>query len=126
MSKIAQVKSIEAQLAALQAQLAELQADPEVKADQEFERELRQLLAKHNRSLVDVNRVLDPNYKTPKAPKANGAGPGVATNPKPKLRVWLNPHTQEKVESTHGNNKVLNGWRQKWGKDAVSSWKLPD
>lgn len=126
MSKIAQVKNIQAQLEALQAQLAALQADPEVKADQEFEAELRQLLAKHSRSLVDVNRVLDPNYKPAKAPKVNGAGPGVATNPSPKMRKWLNPHTQETIESTHGNNKVLNKWREQWGKEAVASWKQPD
>lgn len=127
MSKIAQVNGIKAQLAALQAQLDSLQADPEVKALQEFEKDLREVLAKHNRSLVDVNQIMDPNWKAPKGSSKNGgAGTGVATNPKPKLRVWLNPHTQEKIESTHGNNKVLNAWRQKWGKEAVASWKQPD
>lgn len=120
MSKIVQLRNAQAALAAAQAQLEALQGDPELVALQEFGNELRALLAKHNRSLVDVNLVLDENYRAPR-PKSTPAG--VSTNPNPVKRIWKNPHNGETVTATHGNHKVLNEWRQKWGKDAVASWK---
>ena len=121
MSKIVQLRKARATLAAAQAQLAALHDDPELKALQEFESELRALLAKHSRSLIDVNQILDENYKEPKAKTTTSA----STSPATVKRTWINPHNNEKITATHGNHKTLNAWRDKWGKDAVASWKQP-
>ncbi|MNN74567.1 hypothetical protein D3C81_1907770 [compost metagenome] len=107
-------------MAAAKAQLEALQDDPELKALQDFESELRDVLAKHKRSLVDVNLILDENYKPPKAPSPARVAAAVA-QPRP-LKTWKNPHNGEVVNSSHGNHKTLNAWRDKWGVDVVKSW----
>lgn len=38
------------------------------------------------------------------------------------LKVYLNPHTNERVETKGGNHKVLKAWKQKHGGDTVESW----
>jgi hypothetical protein len=125
MSKIVQLRLARAALAAAKAQLDALQDDPELKSLQVFESELRALLAKHSRSLVDVNQILDENYKAPKA-QATGAAKvakaAATTEGGRPTKTWVNPHTNEKIVSSHGNHTVLNEWRKKWGVEAVKGW----
>lgn len=121
-NKIVELRNARAALAAAEAQLAALQDDPELKRLQRFEDELRALMANHGRSLIDINQILDPNYKAPRQTTAQGQG---QTTGKALVQVWKNPHNNEEVRATHGNHKVLNEWRKKWGADAVKKWKKP-
>lgn len=121
MSKIVQLRMARAALAAAKAQLEALQHDPELKALQEFEVELRAVLAKHSRSLVDVNQILDEKYKAPKV-QVPGAAKAAAPGGAKSTKTWVNPHNNEKIVSSHGNHTVLNDWRKKWGADVVKSW----
>lgn len=122
MSKIVQLRLARAALAAAKAQLEALQGDPELKSLQEFETELRALLAKHSRSLVDVNQILDENYKAPKAQSSGAAKAAVVTPGGRPTKTWKNPHNGETIVSSHGNHTVLNEWRKKWGVEAVKGW----
>lgn len=120
MSLINELRKAEAAFEAAQARLESLKNSPELKSLQEFEQEIRAVMAKHSKSLVDVNALLDPNYKIPKAKdsaKPSGTKAKTRTG-----RTYTNPHTGERIDYLGGVNKQLEEWREKWGADVVKEW----
>ncbi|MDX9668741.1 histone-like nucleoid-structuring protein, MvaT/MvaU family [Pseudomonas sp. P8_250] len=129
-AKLNELRETRAALEAIQKKLAALEADPELRKHQQFEAELRALMGKFSMSLVDINQLLDINYKPPKpavkpAPAANdkaatGKKPGVKKTRS--TRTYTNPHNGETLVYVGGVNKILEEWKEKWGADTVKGW----
>jgi len=122
MSKLAEFKALEAKLAEQLAQLDALKNDGQLKREIEFEGKLNALLAEYGFSLPEVISILDPQaFKGPTpltTPSKQGQGQRRARTPK----VYINPHTHERVETKGGNHKVLKGWKQQYGSSEVEAW----
>lgn len=120
------------------AHLESLKADPKLQKYQDFEKKLRLLMNDFGMSLVDINILLDQNYKPPKAKvkteekaatqgkgsssqKPDKAG-GKRTYKKRSPRLYTNPHDQTTILYMGGVNKALEGWKEKWGADVVKTW----
>jgi len=116
MSKLDQYYSAKKALEEITAQLDQLQSDPELKKALEFQEKLQKLMADYGKDENDVLKVLGINPAAAKAPGRRASG---AKRP---LKTYKNPHTGEVVQTRGGNHKVLNAWRQQYGKDAVDSW----
>lgn len=116
MSKLAEFKRLEAQLAEQLRQLDALKNDGELKKEIEFEEKLRALLGEYGYSLRDVKVILDPSAKP--EPKVDGR----SQRRERALKVYINPNTNERVETKGGNHKVLKAWKAEFGTDAVESW----
>lgn len=116
MSKLAEFKRLEAQLAEQLRQLDALKNDGELKKEIEFEEKLRALLAEYGYTLREVKQILDPQSK-PEA-KADGR----SQRRERQLKVYINPNTNERVETKGGNHKVLKAWKEEFGAETVESW----
>lgn len=116
MSKLAEFKRLEAQLAEQLRQLDALKNDGELKKEIEFEEKLRALLGEYGYSLRDVKAILDPHAK-PEA-KVDGR----SQRRERQLKVYVNPNTNERVETKGGNHKVLKEWKAEYGAEIVESW----
>lgn len=120
MSKLDQYYSAKKQLEDLLVQLKRFESDPELKKALEFQEQLRKLMAEYDKDENDVVRVLGINPSSVKggdkaSSKKSGGG-------KRALKTYRNPHTGEVVQTRGGNHKVLNAWRQQYGKESVDSW----
>ena len=132
MSLISELRAARALFEAAEARLKALEEDPQLKAVRAFEEELRALMAKHSMSLVDVNSLMDPNYKLPKMkpgdvkPKTAGTAkdrPTIGADGKAVgFRRYTNPHTGEVIDHYRGPHAVLSEWKMKWGDDVVKGW----
>lgn len=116
MSKLAEFKALEAQLAEQLKQLDAMKNDNELKKEIEFEQKLRGLLAEYGFSLREVKLILDPQSRP--AAKVDGR----SQRKERALKVYVNPNTNERVETKGGNHKVLKAWKEQYGTEAVESW----
>lgn len=117
MSKLAEFKALEAKLAEQLAQLDALKNDKELKREIEFEQKLRALLGEYNYSLRNIIAILEPSASRSPAPvKARGQRRERAT------KIYINPKTQERVETKGGNHAVLKAWKAEHGAEVVESW----
>ncbi|HHG4878494.1 TPA: histone-like nucleoid-structuring protein, MvaT/MvaU family [Pseudomonas aeruginosa] len=116
MSKLAEFKRLEAQLAEQLRQLDALKNDSGLKKEIEFEEKLRALLGEYGYSLRDVKAILDPQSRP--EPKADGR----SMRRERQMKVYINPNTNERVETKGGNHKVLKAWKEEFGAETVESW----
>lgn len=116
MSKIAELKALEAQLAAQLAQLDALKQNDELKREIEFEQKLVSLLADYGFSLRQVIAILDPKAARTTAPIQTSGRKARA------IKRYKNPHTSEVVETKGGNHRILKEWKTEFGSDVVESW----
>lgn len=116
MSKLAEYKRLEAQLAEQLAALDSLKNDSQLKREIEFETKLNALLAEYNFGLRAIIAILDPKAsRLPKAKTDGRRGERV-------VKRYLNPHTNDIVETKGGNHKTLNAWKAQHGQETVQSW----
>lgn len=101
----------------LQQQLEALSSDPELKREMEFEEKLRSLMSDYNKSLRDINAILDPQSASAPAPRATGRR-------ERRTKRYSNPHTGGVIETKGGNHKELKEWKEKWGNETVESWAV--
>lgn len=123
MSKAAEYRALERQIAEQLQALEALKGSSALQSELEFEDKLRKLLAEYGYSLRNVIALLDPQAS--KAPRltASGKPDGRKGQRAPRaLKRYLNPHTQEVVETKGGNHKTLNAWKAEHGAQAVNSW----
>lgn len=120
MSRIAELRQLEAQIAEHQARLESLKNDDKLKKEIEFGEKLRALLGEHGMSLEDVIAVLDPERRT--GSRQPGATAEKRTRRERTLKRYKHPDTGEIVETKGGNHKVLKAWRTEFGADSVESW----
>lgn len=94
-----------------------LKQDPEVNKVIDFQNKLVQLMDQHGVSKADVLQMWGIDAK-PAGDKERKSGKG-GTRP---LKVYKNPNSGEVVKTKGGNHKVLNAWREQYGKETVDSW----
>jgi len=104
----------------LAAELAQLEEDQTLKAELEFENRVRDLMKEFDKSPRDVLQILAAIDPSVSGASAEAPAGGRAKRP---LKTYRNPHTGEVVKSRGGNQKTLNEWRRKYGKEAVQSWQ---
>nr|WP_297400154.1 histone-like nucleoid-structuring protein, MvaT/MvaU family [uncultured Marinobacter sp.] len=104
----------------LAAELDQLEKDQALKSELDFEKDVRALMKKYDKSPKHVLQVLaaiDPSVAGAKGDTSTG------TRAKRPMKTYKNPHTGEVVKTRGGNHKTLNEWREKHGKEAVQSWQ---
>ncbi len=122
MSRLAEFRQLEQKLAAQLAELEALKKDEGLKREIEFEQKLSALLAEYGVGLRQVIELLDP-----KAVIARPLSePRIKAERKPRaLKVYVNPHNGEVVETKGGNHKKLKYWKSEYGADTLESWGQP-
>lgn len=119
MSRLAEFRHLEQQLAAQLAELEAMKNDEGLKREIAFEQKLRALLAEYGVGLRQVIELLDPNA----AVTRTSAETKQKLERKPRaLKVYLNPHSGEVVETKGGNHKTLKLWKSEYGASNVESW----
>ena len=117
MSKLAEFKRLEAQLAEQLRQLDAMKNDNGLKKEIEFEEKLRALMAEYGVSVSGIRAILDPES----VGRSTAEGFGKQRRERV-LKVYINPNTNERVETKGGNHKVLKAWKEQYGSDVVESW----
>lgn len=117
MSLINEYRITEQAIKELQARLANLQQDGRMKAEIEFDTKLRGLMSEYNKTLRDVINLLDPQAlnRSSKTQPTSGRR-------ERQVKRYLNPNTDEVVETKGGNHKILKEWKTQFGADVVESW----
>ncbi|MGN2406673.1 histone-like nucleoid-structuring protein, MvaT/MvaU family [Pseudomonas syringae] len=118
MSKLAEFRQLEKHLAEQLQALEALKGDAGLQKEIDFEKKLRDLLAKYGYSLKDLINLLDPQAGR-RAPVAESK---IGSRRPRRLKVYKNPHTSEVVETKGGNHKTLKEWKAEYGSDTVESW----
>lgn len=103
----------------LQEKLDNLSRDPELQREMEFEEKLRALMSEYDKSLRDINAILDPASL-----EANNAPQKTTTRRVRRTKRYTNPHTGGVIETRGGNHKELKEWKQQWGNETVESWAV--
>lgn len=114
MDKLVELKAKQAALAELQAEVDALAKSKEIQKELAFKEELEKLLKKYGKTMNDIVKAAGG-----KSTRAAGTGRKRA---KRKLKIYLNPHTKEKVETRGGNHRILRAWKAEYGADKVESW----
>ncbi|MGJ3440012.1 histone-like nucleoid-structuring protein, MvaT/MvaU family [Pseudomonas sp. Je.1.5.c] len=123
MSKAAEYRALERQIAEQLQALEALKGSEALQRELEFEDKLRKLLAQYGMSLRNVISILDPKA-------AAGAGAAVSVKADGRkgprapraVKRYLNPHTNEVVETKGGNHSTLKAWKSEHGAQEVESW----
>lgn len=117
MDKVNQLLKTQEELERLQKDLARLKRSKPVQKELAFQNELQALLKKHGKTTADLAKILRAGgLKTEPAAKRAPA------RRQRKLKVYLNPHTGEKIETRGGNHKLLKEWKAEHGAAEVESW----
>lgn len=116
MSKIAEMKALEAELAAQLKQLDALKNDKALQKEIEFEDKLKALMAEYNIGLRGIIALLDPQASGSVKPAKRG------NRRERQVKTFKNPHTGEVIETKGGNNKTLKAWKLQHGASTVDGW----
>lgn len=118
-SKINQFREKKAILEGLKAELDALSNDEGLLYEMEFEEKLRTLMGEYNKSLRDINAILNPQAFSVQ----NSRSSKNVRKPR-KTKRYTNHHNGQVIETKGGNNKVLKEWKQTWGNAEVESWAV--
>ena len=117
MSILANYREKEEMLRKLTEEMSKMEENPELKKELSFKEEVQELLNKHQRSVNDLVVIFGLN-QTAATVKSSGRG----NRRTRKLKVYVNPNTQETIETRGGNQKQLKEWKAEHGSDVVESW----
>lgn len=117
-SLVSQYHSTKAELERLQAQLEALQSSEGLKAELQFVDDLKALMEMYSKKPVDVVAAIAPQY----LPKSAKPAQVETARRARRVKLYINPHTNEHLETKGGNNTVLKQWKSQYGADAVESW----
>lgn len=109
------------QIRELSDKLARLEQDPALQDAFKLVDELQTLMNRYDASPVYAAEVLE--ALDPGASKGLQNTKPVSSNRQAPVKVYRNPHTGEEVRTRGGNHKVLNQWRQEYGKEEVKGWR---
>jgi hypothetical protein len=128
MSKYASYVETMDALEELKRKAALLEKDESVQKVIGFQAKLNDLMEKYKVSRADVLQMWGVEEKISKATKApKSAKPAKAGDKRFQarpLKTYKNPHTGEVVKTKGGNHKVLNAWRETYGKDVIDAWMV--
>lgn len=123
MSKAAEYRALERQIAEQLQALEALKGSEALQKELEFEDKLRKLLGEYGMSLRNVIAILDPKAAVGAAAAVSGKVDGRKGPRSPRaVKRYLNPHTQEVVETKGGNHSTLKAWKSEHGAAEVESW----
>ncbi|MDF2394832.1 transcriptional regulator [Pseudomonas sp. 3MA1] len=123
MSKAAEYRALERQIAEQLQALEALKGSEALQAELEFEDKLRKLLAEYGMSLRNVIAILDPNAGSAAGVVGAGKVDGRRGPRSPRaVKRYVNPYTQEVVETKGGNHSTLKAWKSEHGAAEVESW----
>ncbi|SDY28821.1 histone-like nucleoid-structuring protein, MvaT/MvaU family [Pseudomonas salomonii] len=122
MSKAAEYRALERQIAEQLQALEALKGSEALQAELEFEDKLRKLLAEYGMSLRNVIAILDPKAAAGAAAVGGKVDGRKGTRAPRAVKRYLNPHTQEVVETKGGNHSTLKAWKAEHGAEQVESW----
>lgn len=117
MSKLAEFRRAERELQEQLALLEKLQGDSSLKREMEFEDKLKALMADYGMDLVKVIDILDPQPAKP-----SHAEHVVKQRRARRVKVYLNPHTGERIETKGANHSLLKAWKAEHGAELVDGW----
>ena len=112
MDKLTELKLKQERLVELQQEVEALEKSKDIQNELAFRKDLENLLTKYGKTMDDL---------VP-ASASKGSAAGGRQRRKRKLKVYLNPHTKEKVETRGGNHSVLKAWKAEHGADEVEGW----
>lgn len=123
MSKAAEYRALERQIAEQLQALEALKGSEALQRELEFEDKLRKLLGEYNMSLRNVIAILDPKAAAGSGVVGAGKVDGRKGPRAPRaVKRYLNPHTNEVVETKGGNHSTLKAWKSEHGAQEVESW----
>lgn len=123
MSKAAEYRALERQIAEQLQALEALKGSEALQRELEFEDKLRKLLGEYSMSLRNVIAILDPKAAGASVVAAGGKVDGRKGPRAPRaVKRYVNPHTQEVVETKGGNHATLKAWKSEHGASEVESW----
>lgn len=117
MDKVNQLLKTQEELDRLQKELARLKRSKPVQKELAFQNELQALLKKHGKTTADLAKLLRAGGL-----KTEAASKRAPARKQRKLKVYLNPHTGEKIETRGGNHKGLKAWKEQYGAEEVERW----
>lgn len=123
MSKAAEYRALERQIAEQLQALEALKGSEALQKELEFEDKLRKLLGEYGMSLRNVISILDPKASAAAGAAVAGKVDGRRGPRAPRaVKRYVNPHTNEVVETKGGNHATLKAWKTEHGAEAVGSW----
>ncbi|MDX1589229.1 MAG: histone-like nucleoid-structuring protein, MvaT/MvaU family [Oleiphilaceae bacterium] len=103
-------------------ELQQMEENTELKKEFEFKEKLRDLMTQYGKSGKETLEVLSAIDPAVKSAGGSAAASGDGRRKRP-LKTYRNPHTGETVQTRGGNHKVLNAWREQYGREEVASWQ---
>lgn len=123
MSKAAEYRALERQIAEQLQALEAMKGSSALQSELEFEDKLRKLLGEYGMSLRNVIAILDPKAAVGTGVVGGGKVDGRRGPRAPRaVKRYLNPHTNEIVETKGGNHSTLKAWKSEHGAAEVESW----
>lgn len=120
MSILASYREKEELMRKLKEEMRKMEENAQLKKELTFKQEVEAVLEKHDRSVQDLADIFGLNSEA--ATKTTGRG----NRRTRKLKVYVNPHTQERVETRGGNQKQLKEWKAQHGSEVVESWVVEE
>lgn len=98
--------------------------DPEVAKSLEFLRRLEVIATKYQFSIRDIILLLDPSQMDKLQLVSSGRVFEEPARPKSirPLKIYINPHTGQRIETRGANHSVLKSWKLEYGAQVVNSW----
>lgn len=119
MDKVNQLLKTQEELDRLTRELKTLKRSKVVQRELQFQKELEALMKKYKKSYKDVAKLAaTAGAKKPAA----AAATATPQRRQRRLKVYLNPHTGEKIETRGGNHKGLKAWKEQYGAEEVERW----
>lgn len=117
MSNIAQLNRLESELKALSERAEKLRRDPALAKELEAREAFLGLMSKYDLNERGVMSLLgfgdsDTGKKQQRRSRM--------------VKTYINPHTQERIETKGGNHKQLKEWKAEHGAEEVASWELKE
>jgi predicted phage gp36 major capsid-like protein len=120
MSILASYREKEELMRKLKEEMRKMEENTQLKKELTFKQEIESVLDKHERSVRDLAEIFGLNAEAPS--KSSGRG----NRRTRKLKIYVNPKTQERIETRGGNQKQLKEWKAQYGSDTVEGWVVEE
>lgn len=123
-SKVAQMRSMEAELVSMQAKIQQMGA--EIAPTLELIEKVGQAADAKQISRRELALGLCPELAQYIPSTSAAANAGVKKRRARSVKTYINPHDNSRVETKGGNNKTLKSWKRQYGAETVESWLKVD
>ena len=106
-----------AEIERLQAELEQIEQNPAIALDQEFATRLHALVKEYDQDIENVIKMVMPGDISSLVAEYTAS-----TRRRP-VRSYLNPYTQERIETRGANHRTLKEWKAQYGANIVETWR---